>query len=244
MFIDKSKISRVAKSPNNMNNKISERELSQTSNESQHKITSSGRLKRSGSSKSIETREENSLALQSICDKCDKCQILRDNISKVINHVKTYVDTINERLNTVYHKITSPKKIPENDPSLSPEYIHAIFYSNLDKMRISREMTGQFRSLMKSVRFFNDKFDYIIKKHENFEIIAQEYKKLVLSNKMEDVSGLKEAELNDVKGLDVQNLFKNFNMAKDGFESSFKDIKNMINGNYEKSHNNTVDNII
>ncbi len=104
-------------------------------------------------------------------------------------------------------------------------------------------MTTQFRSLMKSVRFFNDKFDYIIKKHENFEIIAQEYKKLVLSNKLEDTNGLAEAEMNEIKSVEVQNLFKNFNVAKEGFESSFKDIKNIVNGNYEKSQINTVKNI-
>jgi hypothetical protein len=239
MYIDKNKNSRISKSPLKLNKPLSDREASLISNEAHNKLVSSGRLKKNGSNKSIDS--ETSFGLQPICDKCDKCNSMRENVAKALGHVKTYVDTINERLNTVYHKISSSKKVgPESDPSLSPEYIHAIFYSNLDKMKISREITTQFRSLMKSVRFFNDKFDYIIKKHENFEILAQEYRKILFSNKLEEASGIPETDMNEIKSLEIQNIFKNFNNAKDSFENNFKEIKNMVNGNYERTHNNTV----
>jgi hypothetical protein len=242
MYIDKNKNTRISKSPLKLNKPLSDREVSLVSNEAHNKIISSGRLKKTGSTKSIDS--ENSFSQLPICDKCDKCNIMRDNVAKALNHVKSYVDLINERLNSVYHKISSSKKVgPESDPSLSPEYIHAIFYSNLDKMKISREMTTQFRSLMKSVRFFNDKFDYIIKKHENFEVLAQEYRKLVFSNKLEDAAGIPETDMNDIKNLEVQNLFNNFNNAKEGFENSFKEIKSMVNGNYDRTQN-TVNLII
>jgi hypothetical protein len=229
MFIDKSKAVRVSKSPNKLSKQPSD---SAFSHDTLNKVISTGRLKKTVTN---ESSEENMS-----CDKCDKCLASKENLSKAINHVKTYVDLINERLNSVYHKISSKKIGLEFNPSLSPEYLHSIFYSNLDKMKISREMTTQFRSLMKSVRFFNDKFDYIIKKHENFEVLAQEYRKLVHSNKIEDVNGMSETDMNEIKSLDINNLFKNFNIAKDGFESGFKEIKNMVNGNYEKSQNNTV----
>jgi hypothetical protein len=236
MFIDRSKTTRAAKSPIKISHNTSEREISLISHDTNNKVISTGRLKR------ITANDSNDDNLSTnICDKCDKCLANKENLSKAINYVKSYVDTINERLNSVYHKISSSKKIgAEFDPSLSPEYLHALFYSNLDKIKISRELTTQFRSLMKSVRFFNDKFDYILKKHENFEILAQEYRKLVTSNKIEDAHGLPEADMSEVKSLDIQNLFKNFNMAKEGFESNLKEIKNMVNGNYEKSQNNTV----
>lgn len=230
MYIDKSKNTRLSKSPNKLGKQIGEREISITSTEVPNKLISSGRLKKSGSNKSLDS--ENSFSAQPNCDKCDKCLVMKESISKAINHVKTYVDVINERLNSVYHKISSSKKIgAEFDPSLSPEYIHAMFYSNLDKMRVSREITTQIRSLMKSVRFFNDKFDYIIKKHESFELLAQEYRKLVFSTKVEDVQNIPVEEMKDIKSLDIQNLFKNFNNAKESFENSFKEIKNIVNGN-------------
>jgi len=231
MYIDKSKNTRLTKSPNNLGKQIGEREISITSSEiNNNKLISTGRLKKSGSNKSLDS--ENSFSVQPICDKCDKCITMKESISKAINHVKTYVDVINERLNCVYHKISSSKKIgAEFDPSLSPEYIHAMFYSNLDKMRVNREITTQIRSLMKSVRFFNDKFDYIIKKHESFELLAQEYRKLIFSTKVEDVQNIPVEEMKDIKSLDIQNLFKNFNNAKESFENSFKEIKNIVNGN-------------
>jgi len=236
MFIDRSKTTRAGKSPLKINHNSSEAVNSTVSHDTNSKVISTGKLKRTGANDS----NDDNLSTK-ICDKCDKCIANKENLSKAINYVKTYVDTINERLNSVYHKISSSKKIgAEFDPSLSPEYLHALFYSNLDKIQISRELITQFRSLMKSVRFFNDKFDYMIKKHENFEILAQEYRKLVSSNKMEDVNGLTEADMSEVKSLDITNLFKNFNMAKEGFESNLKEIKNMVNGNFDKSTNNTV----
>ena len=77
---------------------------------------------------------------------------------------------------------------------------------------------------MKSLRLFNDKYEYINKKHENFEKVAQEYKNMKISNKTEDLKNIPDYDV-DIKNIEVQKIFQNFNYAKDGFESSLKDIK-------------------
>lgn len=147
---------------------------------------------------------------------------------KAINIVRGYVDNINDRINMVYLKIPPVKKTDnygDIDYSLPPEYYHTIFYSDLDKINISSDVANQFRNLMKDIRLFNDKFEYITKKNENFDKMAQEYKNFKLSNKFEDLSSLSELDINDVKDKAVQNIFKNFNMARENFEGLMKDLK-------------------
>jgi len=204
-------------------------------------ISSIGRFRKSNSraSSDLNFNEINSSNVNSGCDKCDKCLLFKENLMKAVNYMRGYIDNINDKLNLAYHKTGQLKKNSNNDieNSLSPEYYHAIYYSEMDKLKLGSDMMNQFRFLMKSLRLFNDKYDYIVKKHENFEKMAQEYKNIKLSNKIEEMSQLSEAEVNEVKSLSEHSIFKNFNNARDNFENSLKDLKNMLNGNNDRSTN-------
>lgn len=170
---------------------------------------------------------------------CEKCSSLKENYKKAISIIKNYVDSINERLNNIYHKVVPQKKTnilqsSEMDYSISPEFYHTLYYSEIDKFKLNSETSFQLRSLMKSIRLFNDKFDYMSKKHENFEKVAQEYKNLKISNKTEDIKSIPEYN-NEIKNLEVQKIFQNFNQAKESFENTLKDIKQSLNSNERNS---------
>lgn len=194
-------------------------------------INSFGRFKRFTSHKSSEGHNE--INSNQPCDKCEKCLISKENINKSINFIRSYVDIINDKLNLAYHKTGNMKKnnFNEFENTFSPEYYHAIYFSKIDKLKIGEEMSYQIKSLLKSLRIFNEKYDYIIKKHENFEKMAQEYKNFKLSNKIEEISQLSEHEVNEVKTLSEHSIFKTFNMARENFENSLKDLKNTLNYN-------------
>ena len=170
---------------------------------------------------------------------CEKCSGLRDNCKKAILTIRNYVDSINERLNFIYHKVVPQKKMNilqsiEIDYSISPEFYHTMYYSEIDKFKLNSEITFQLRSLMKSIRLFNDKYEYMSKKHENFEKVAQEYKNMKISNKTEEIKSLPEYD-NEIKNLEVQKIFQNFNQAKESFENTLKDIKQSLNSNERNS---------
>jgi hypothetical protein len=167
--------------------------------------------------------------------KCPKCNSIKDSYKKSISIIKNYVDCINERLNFLYHKINPQKKsnisgVPEMDYSISPEFYHTLYYSEIDKFKLNSEISFQLRSLMKSLRLFNDKYEYINKKHENFERVSQEYKNMKISNKTEDLKNIPEYDV-DIKNMEVQKIFQNFNVAKEGFENTLKEIKSSLNNN-------------
>ena len=170
---------------------------------------------------------------------CEKCSSLKETCKKAISTIKSYVDSINERLNLIYHKVIPHKKMSimqsvEMDYSISPEFYHTLYYSEIDNFKLNSEVSFQLRSLMKSVRLFNDKYEYISKKHENFEKVAQEYKNLKISNKTEEIKSIPEYD-NEIKNLEVQKIFQNFNQAKESFENSLKDIKQSLNSNERNS---------
>lgn len=170
---------------------------------------------------------------------CDKCSSLRENYKKATLMIKNYVDSINERLNFIYHKVVPQKKInilqnSEMDYSISPEFYHSLYYSEIDKFKLNSEISFQLRSLMKSIRLFNDKYEYMSKKHENFEKVAQEYKNLKISNKTEEIKNIPEYD-NEIKNLEVQKIFQNFNQAKESFENTLKEIKQSLNSNERNS---------
>lgn len=183
------------------------------------------------------------------CSKCKNCGSTTnsENIARAVSHVKSYVDSINDRINMAFHKV-SPVNLKgsympgELDPSIPPEYYHTVYYSDIDNLNMSSELTGQFRNLMKSIRLFNEKYDYITRKHQSFERMVEEYKGYKLSNRSEDA--LNEINQNDIteeiKNLQVHNVFKNFNVAKDNFENILKDLKNTLTGEREKEKVNTV----
>ena len=87
---------------------------------------------------------------------------------------------------------------------------------------------------MKSIRLFNDKYEYMSKKHENFEKMAQEYKNMKISNKTEEMKSIPEYD-NEIKNFEVQKIFQNFNQAKENFENTLKDIKQTLNSNERNS---------
>jgi len=170
---------------------------------------------------------------------CENCGNTKESCKKAISMIKNYVDCINERINLIYHKINPQKKMTnlqnvEMDHSISLEFYHTMYYSEIDKFKISSDLTFQLRSLMKSIRLFNDKYDYITKKHENYEKIAQEYKNMKISNKTEDIKNIPEYE-NEIKNLEVQKIFQNFNQAKESFENTLKEIKMSLNSNERNS---------
>lgn len=201
-----------------------------------HSISPHGRFKKSLSRVSV----VDSLNDSNNFDACDKCGN-NENITKALNHIRSYVDNINERINMTYYKILPVKKPyggnSDIDFSLSSDYYHTIYYADLDKLKINSDLLNNFRSVMKSLKFFNDKFEYIIKKHEGFDKMANEYKNLKISNKIEDLSQLPDTDQQDIKNLEVQTIFKNFNLAKENFDSSLKELKNNFTQNNERCSN-------
>ncbi len=170
---------------------------------------------------------------------CEKCSGIKENCKKAISIIKNYVDSINERLNFIYHKVVPHNKLnilqsAEIDYSISPEFYHTIYYSEIDKFKLNSDITFQLRSLMKSIRLFNDKYEYMSKKHENFEKMAQEYKNMKISNKTEEMKSIPEYD-NEIKNFEVQKIFQNFNQAKENFENTLKDIKQTLNSNERNS---------
>ena len=98
--------------------------------------------------------EENNL--DSSEGKCSKCSSIRDSYKKAVSVVNNYVDCINERLNSLYHKITPQKKTNisgsiEMDFSISPEFYHTLYYSEIEKFKLNSDVSFQLRSLMKSL---------------------------------------------------------------------------------------------
>ena len=171
-------------------------------------------------------------------NECEKCGNVKENVNNAINHIRSYVDSINDRLNMIFHKTSSIKKQnlnAQDDYYFSPDYYHTLYYSDMDKLKLGGEVLAQFRFLMKSIRLFNDKFEYITKKHENFEKMAQEHKNYRIANKIEELNQLPESDINEVKNLEIHSIFKNFNLAKESFESSLKDLKSNLNHNNERS---------
>jgi hypothetical protein len=183
---------------------------------------------------------------------CEKCGSMKDQTIRGIKHIKTYIDSLNDRVNMAFNKI-NPVKVSssslstEIDYSVNPEYYHTIYYSDLDKLNISPDVTNQFRNLMKSVRLFNDKLDYITRKHQNFERMVEEHKNYKLSNKLEkskeNLSGIEGENVDEVKNLTVQTIFKNFNVAKENFENIMKDLKSNLTTEKQYTNNITVNNL-
>jgi hypothetical protein len=208
-----------------------------------HKLTISpvGRLRKSTSVKSIDSAfiDVNSNPVTG-CDKCEKCLLLQENLSKAIDSLRSYVDNLNEKLNTSYLKVGSLKKSSDFDSSFSPEYYHTLCYSEVDKLKLNSDLMSHFKFLVKSMRLFSDKYEYILKKHESFEKMAQEYKYYKISNKLEETSALSEAEAFEVKALSEHSIFKSFNIARENFESCLKDLKNTITGNNDRLSNNNM----
>jgi hypothetical protein len=158
---------------------------------------------------------------------CDRCKITEENCREAINQIKNYVDSINERINMMYHKI-GPISNDEMNYSRCLNYYHTIYYTELEKFKIGSDVISSMRNLMKSIRLFNDKVDYIQNKCENFEKLVHEAKKSYKFAVKDDMKGfpiIPEMEVNDVKNIDVQSIFKNFNNAKDSFEATIKDLK-------------------
>ena len=149
---------------------------------------------------------------------CDKCSCSKDQIVRAVRMISQYIEGINDRINMSYHKVVNKNDM---DFSLPIEYYHTICYSGLDSLNLSSDVLSQFRNLMKVIRIFNDKFDYITKKHENYESRINEYVNCVLSNKVEEISHIDDS----VKDYTVQNIFTNFNQAKENIESIIKELK-------------------
>ena len=194
-------------------------------------ISPQGRFRKS-SSQRIKIENESINNIDS-CANCEKCQLTKEGVVKGINHIKSYIEYINQRLNIIYHKTGEKKKSyngTEIDYSLPSEYYHTIYYTDLDKLNISNDVNNHFRNIMKAIRLFNEKFEYISKKHENYERMCQDFHNLKLSNRKEDLKDLPEGEIEEIKKLEIQNIFKNFNSAKENFENSLKELKSSLGG--------------
>jgi hypothetical protein len=204
-------------------------------------ISPVGRLRKSTSVKSIDSAflDVNSNQVSG-CDKCEKCLLLQENLSRALDSLRSYVENLNEKLNTSYLKVGSLKKSSDFDSSFGPDYYHTICYSEVDKLKLNTDLMSHFKFLLKSMRLFSDKYEYILKKHESFEKMAQEYKYYKISNKLEETSPLSEAEALEVKSLSEHSIFKNFNIARENFESCLKDLKNTITGGNDRLSNNNM----
>lgn len=228
--LDNNSIFQKMKIQSNTKFKISENNINNNSNSN-----SNNEIKHPGAEtlRHKSSTDENNLDFFDY--KCPKYNNLKDSYKKSIAIIKNYVDCINERLNFIYHKINPQKKsnisgAPEMDYSISPEFYHTLYYSEIDKFKLNSEISFQLRSLMKSLRLFNDKYEYINKKHENFERVSQEYKNMKISNKTEDLKNIPEYD-SDIKNMEVQKIFQNFNVAKEGFENTLREIKSSLNNN-------------
>lgn len=156
---------------------------------------------------------------------CEQCSTIKEQTIIAINHIREYIDNINLRLNLLYHKSGQKKPSSAYDLSLPLDYFHTMYYSQLDKVNLGSETLNNIRSLMKSIRLMNDKLEYIKEKHEFFEKRVMEYKKLKISNLGEEMSLLPQTEINDINNLQVQDLFKNFNRAKENIDNSLRNLK-------------------
>jgi hypothetical protein len=167
-------------------------------------VSPNGRLrnKRCSTSKSLE-----SINLEG--EGCEKCYIDKEQIIRANKLINQFIENINDRLNVAYHKVIAPKDI---DLSFPIEYYHTLCYSGLDSLYLGCDILSSFRSLMKNLRLFYDKYEYIIKKQENFEKNASNYINTMVANKVEDCINNTD---DSVKDNTLQNIFTNFNNARD-----------------------------
>lgn len=186
------------------------------------------------------------IALDSVCHKCSS---FREEVLKGLNFIKSYIDNVNDRINYNYLKVQpvrfSTTKLTTHantnsnmilnglDINIPCDYYHTIFYSEIDKLNISSEICNNFRNVMKSVKLFSDKYEYISKKHSSFEKALDDYKNIKLSNKFEENlkmdDNLNTHIVDDIKNLDVQSIFKQFNNAKENSDILFKELKSKYN---------------
>ena len=76
---------------------------------------------------------------------CDKCGLIKESVIKTLSSLKSYVDSINERVNIIYHKTTRNKKY-ENEQLFSNDFFQ--FYSDVDKLKCSSDVSNHLRNLM------------------------------------------------------------------------------------------------
>jgi hypothetical protein len=191
-------------------------------------ISPSGKLKykKCNTTKSLE-----SINLEG--EGCEKSYVNKEQVIRASRLITQFIENINDKINMGYHKVTQNKEL---DLSFPIEYYHTLCYSGLDSLSLGCDILASFRSIMKNLRLFYDKYDCIIKKHEEFEKNASNYVNAAISNKLEKCS----IKIDDnVKDSTIQNIFANFNNARDSFESIMKEIKSgnmvyMINSSLQR----------
>lgn len=110
-------------------------------------VSSAGKIKikKNGLSNKNSISEMNYFDSESKSLICDKCGVMKDSVIKTLSNMKNYVDSINERINIIYHKTTKNKKL-ENEQFFSNEFFQ--FYSDVDKLKCGSEVSNHLRNLM------------------------------------------------------------------------------------------------
>lgn len=219
----------------NWDNSTANRQPSPFPNLNSNDIRSSKVLTSTGKIKSIDLANLNINSNPDVY--CKRCLATREELTKVIKYIRKYVDMVNERINLIYHKTSATNNIGSANLNVdmnfafSLDHYHSTYYSNIEKFDLETEIVSQFRSLMKSIGLFNDKVEYIQTKCENFEQLVADYKKnhkFINEKDSRNFFIIPELDVSEVKNMDVQTIFKNFNNAKDSIENSLRELKSSM----------------
>lgn len=76
---------------------------------------------------------------------CENCNELSENINKASSIVISYIETLLEHVNSVYHKTTVL-----SNPLLSIDYHNSIAYDQIDKVEIGNDLNLKFKNIVVS----------------------------------------------------------------------------------------------
>ena len=119
---------------------------------------------------------------------CERCNLTKDSVIKTLANLKLYVDSINEKINIIYHKTGKNKKF-DNEQYFSNEFFQ--FYSDIDKLKCGSDVSNQLRILMvfniiinkKAVKILSDKYDYVLNKQNYYDNVVTTFRNIKNSNK-------------------------------------------------------------
>ena len=123
--------------------------LSIEESETKQRIITKEKIRLKGSKVGEENNQQWNSNFQS--NQCEKCSIIKESVVKTMAQINTYVETMNEKLNQVFHKTSNSKKVNnDNADLLSFDYYHTMYYSDLDKLKCGSEITSLVRQLLVS----------------------------------------------------------------------------------------------
>jgi len=171
------------------------------------------------------TRNLNSIISlkEQICEKCLTFNTAISQCEKSLNQIDEFISSLNSRANNYIYNLPL-----FNQSCLNLDFLHSQIFYSIDKQILPNSIKEHMKAIIKNLKVFSSKIEYISEKSTCINFLVEEYKNLKHSNIIEDTEEFNSNNINEI--------IKNFNSNKENIDSILKELKT-TNENYSDFSN-------